>query len=101
MIKQKQNKTLLVTVLFTAVNAVNTLTSHRNILLSKPPLATCSLSFAYAKHLTKSLIIKKIFIKKENKIFVSSTLCVRNVDIQVPFGAFHNLIVASLDAEST
>lgn len=37
---------LLVTVLFTAVKAVKTLISHRNILLSKPPLATCSLSFA-------------------------------------------------------
>ena len=37
---------LLVTVLFTAVKAVKTLMSHRKILLSKPPLATCSLSFA-------------------------------------------------------
>jgi len=29
------------------------------------------------------------------------TLCVRNVDMQVPLGAFHSLIVASLDADKT
>jgi hypothetical protein len=68
-IKQKLEH-LLVTVLFTAVNAVNTLTSHRNILLSKPPLATCSLSFAYAKHLTKSLMKKSIEIAMKKTIFL-------------------------------
>ena len=43
---------ILVTVLLLAVRAVNVLTSHRNIDLSRPALATCSLSLAYANALT-------------------------------------------------
>lgn len=40
------DKYVLVTVLLLAVKAVNVVTSHKNIDLSKPALATCSLSFA-------------------------------------------------------
>lgn len=46
------SNTLLVTVLFEAVNAVRVFTSQRNICLSNPADATSSLSLAYAKAFT-------------------------------------------------
>lgn len=50
--RQNFDKDLLVTVLLVAVSAVNVLTSHRKICLSRPADATHSLSLAYANAFT-------------------------------------------------